>query len=254
MLNRKAHRGDGNAKSQTPPSEVANSYTPTPCELKALKAAGPRWSKANPAPRVNVTEVAGAKQIGVDHPDRVVGQMLLMGALGTCDGDFYNGLIGQLANIASRGQKVDERDLNFTVSIVKGIGPKDQIETMLAAQMAAVHNATMTFARRLNHVENIAQQDVAERTFNKLARTFAVQVEALKRYRTGGEQRVTVQHVNVGNGGQAIVGQVANLPAERGGDEITGGQSHALADTRGSEVLCDVQAERGTLPRSRGQR
>jgi hypothetical protein len=33
-------------------------------------------------------------------------------------------------------------------------------------------------------------------------------MEALKRYRTGGEQTVTVQHVNVGEGGQAIVGNV----------------------------------------------
>jgi len=63
---------------------------------------------------------------------------------------------------------------------------------MLASQMAAVHMATMTFARRLNHVDNIPQQDSAERAFNKLARTFTTQVEALKRYRTGGEQRVTV--------------------------------------------------------------
>jgi len=31
--------------------------------------------------------------------------------------------------------------------------------------------------------------------FNKLARTFAAQVEALKRYRTGGEQTVRVEHV-----------------------------------------------------------
>src|SRR5260370_1156340 len=37
--------------------------------------------------------------------------------------------------------------------------------------------------------------DSAERAFNKLSQTFAVQVEALKRYRTGGEQKVTVQHV-----------------------------------------------------------
>jgi len=42
---------------------------------------------------------------------------------------------------------------------------------MLAAQMAAVHVATMTFARRLAHVDNIQQQDSAERAFNKLART-----------------------------------------------------------------------------------
>jgi hypothetical protein len=30
----------------------------------------------------------------------------------------------------------------------------------------------------------------------RIARTFAAQVEALKRYRTGGEQKVTVQHVS----------------------------------------------------------
>ncbi len=67
----------------------------------------------------------------------------------------------------------------------------------------------MTFARRLAHVDNILQQDSAERAFNKLARTFAVQVEALKRYRTGGEQKVTVQHVTVNEGGRAIVGSVS---------------------------------------------
>ena len=33
-------------------------------------------------------------------------------------------------------------------------------------------------------------------------------MEALKRYRAGGEQKVTVQHVSVSEGGQAIVGNV----------------------------------------------
>jgi hypothetical protein len=33
-------------------------------------------------------------------------------------------------------------------------------------------------------------------------------MEALKRYRTGGEQKVTVHHVSVDEGGQAIVGNV----------------------------------------------
>jgi hypothetical protein len=41
----------------------------------------------------------------------------------------------------------------------------------------------MTFARRLAQVENIPQQDIAERALNKLARTLAAQVEALKNYR-----------------------------------------------------------------------
>ena len=72
----------------------------------------------------------------------------------------------------------------------------------------------MTFARRLARVDNIAQQDSAERAFNKLARTFASQVEALKRYRSKGEQKMIVEHVTVNEGGQAIVG---NVTAKGGG-------------------------------------
>jgi hypothetical protein len=37
-------------------------------------------------------------------------------------------------------------------------------------------------------VARIPQQDSAVRALNKLARTFAAQVETLKRYRGGGEQ------------------------------------------------------------------
>jgi hypothetical protein len=98
-------------------------------------------------------------------------------ALATTDACFVVGLIGQLADAGTRRRKLDERELNFMLSVVKGAKPKDQIEAMLAAQMAAVHTATMTFAPRLANVENIAQQDSAERAFNKLARTFASQVE-----------------------------------------------------------------------------
>jgi hypothetical protein len=97
---------------------------------------------------------------------------------------------------------------------MKGIQPREQLEAMLAAQMAAVHMAIMTFAQRLADVENIPQQDSAERAFNKLSRTFTTQMEALKRYRTGGEQKVTVQHVSVAEGGQAIVGNVTQAQRE----------------------------------------
>jgi hypothetical protein len=35
-------------------------------------------------------------------------------------------------------------------------------------------------------------------------------METLKRYRTGGEQKVTVQHVTVNEGGQAVVGNLSH--------------------------------------------
>jgi hypothetical protein len=42
------------------------------------------------------------------------------------------------------------------LGVVKGIKPKDHHKAMLAAQMVAIHMATMTFTRRLAQVENIA--------------------------------------------------------------------------------------------------
>jgi hypothetical protein len=52
----------------------------------------------------------------------------------------------------------------------------------------------------------------------KLGRTFAAQVEALKRYRSRGDQTVRVEHVTVNEGGQAIVGNVAHRGGGNGDD------------------------------------
>jgi hypothetical protein len=185
-------------------------YEPTPHERAAAKAYLNRKEKMPPSPRMKVSMNGDVATISPDHPAAGIGNLLLMEALGTTEPDFKDGLLGQLANAATKGRVVDEGGLNFMLAVVKGIKPKDQVEAMLAAQMAAVHDATMTFARRLAHVENIPQQDSAERAFNKLARTFASQVEALKRYRSGGEQTVRVEHVTVNDGGQAIVGTVTH--------------------------------------------
>jgi hypothetical protein len=157
------------------------------------------------APRVKVFD---GKAIAFDHPDPAVGEALLMAALGTADRDFCFGVVEQLGDAASYGGKVEEQALNFMLSVVKGVRPRDQVEAMLAAQMATVHVATMTCARELARATTVLQQDTAERAINKLARTFAAQTEALKRYRSGGEPSVTVQHVSVSDGGQAIVGNV----------------------------------------------
>jgi hypothetical protein len=184
----------------------ADAHKPTDRELAAARKFVEERSRR--APRLKVSKSGDRSTIAPEHPDEIIGLAHLMDALGTTDMDFFNGLVDQLARAAADGAEVNEKGINFMLSIIKDIEPRDQLEAMLAAQMAAVHIATMTFARRLAHVDNIAQQDSAERAFNKLARTFVSQMEALKRYRTGGEQKVTVQHVTVGEGGQAIVGNV----------------------------------------------
>jgi hypothetical protein len=179
-------------------------YEPGPQERTVLEAY--LQSSAAAAPRMKVLD-AEAMTIAPDHPDPVVGEVLLMAALGTADHDFFGGMVRQLRDASSR-DKIDERALNFMLSVVKGIRPRDQVETMLAAQMAAVHMAMLTSARRLSLAEILPHQEAAERAVNRLSRTYATQMEALKRYRSGAEQNVTVQHVSVSDGGQAIVGNV----------------------------------------------
>jgi hypothetical protein len=221
-------------------------YKPTPAEVEAVAAYRAAKAKAGPRLKIDVTE-KNKVQIEVDHPDLPTGNTVLMQAIGTTDFDFYDGLVGQLVN-ASKREGVSENGANFMLSVIKGIEPRDQVEAMLAAQMAAVHMASMTFACRLAHVENIPQQDSASNALNKLTRTFAAQTEALKRYRSGGEQKMTVQHVHVAEGGQAIVGNV-NAPAEGvGARKKSEVQPHALAYAPGVAMPRQIEENREAVP------
>ena len=190
---------------------ILKPYEPTEAEAEAvadLKAAPPVPCVKFPGDK------SGVAELQFPHKDKAVGEALLLAAFGATDKSFVEGLVRQVINVATQGRKPSDKGndeaIDFTLSVITGIKPRDQVEAMLALQMAAVHNATATFARRLAHVENIAQQDSAERAFNKLCRTFAAQVEALKRYRSVGEQTVRVEHVTVNEGGQAIVGNVSH--------------------------------------------
>jgi hypothetical protein len=84
---------------------------------------------------------------------------------------------------------------------------------MLAAQMVATHGAAMELLRRAMQAEYRHNLQDAGNLAVKFLRTYAAQLEALQRYRGKGQQKVTVEHVHVHQGGQAIVG---NVEARRG--------------------------------------
>ena len=101
-----------------------------------------------------------------------------------------------------------------------GINPKDQIEGMLAVQMIATHHATMDCFRIVaqnGHIDIINQMSSCA---NKLSRTFMMQMEALNRYRGKGQQKMTVEHVHINSGGQAIIGNITkNTPKIEGTEQ-----------------------------------
>jgi hypothetical protein len=99
------------------------------------------------------------------------------------------------------------------------VQPKDGIEALLSAQMAATHEMAMTFLfRAALPTQDTETVTICNDRANKLMRTFTTQMEALNRYRGKGQQKVTVEHVTVNHGGQAVIGTVER-PQGGGGNE-----------------------------------
>lgn len=90
------------------------------------------------------------------------------------------------------------------------------IEKMLAHQMAAAHEAAMRFTNTALLLEQKAERNPActveaARCANVAARlmsTFQIAALTLHKLRNGGNQTVTVEHVTVQAGAQAVIGNV----------------------------------------------
>ena len=82
---------------------------------------------------------------------------------------------------------------------------------MLALQMASTHHVAMECLARTSRAANFLELEANGALATKLLRTYALQLEMLTKLRRGGSQKVTVEHVHVYPGGQAIVGN-ANAP------------------------------------------
>jgi hypothetical protein len=189
-----------------------------------------------PAPRLKVKhEPPEPAQIELEKTDGV-NPLAFVQAFGTTDETFANGLLNQLMNAACPGSPrtpLDSDALNALVASMHAIEPKDELEAMLVAQMVATHSAAMVQLRLLKGSETIPQVQTNGSLATKLLRTFTAQIEALQRYRGKGQQKVTVEHVHVHSGGQAIVGTVNG--SAPGGTHTSEEQPQAKALAHASE-------------------
>lgn len=200
--------------------------------------------------KVKVTEAGG---IDIDHPDDDA-SLALLEALKLTYGPQLAQYVGQLAkgNRDADGNLM-ARPINEMISTIVAIGPRDTVEAMLAAQMASVHDAVMTMAAAARASQNVIQIDSATNALNKLSRTFTAQVEALGKYRSKGEQRVTVVHVH--EGAQAVVGDVHHT-AGGGGTTEKSDQPHErrVQLSGGETMLGHVETLGLTVPGSSSDR
>jgi len=101
------------------------------------------------------------------------------------------------------------RNMNTVLAMISSLKPQDEIESMIIGRLIALNFQSMSYLGSSSN-KDISTQ-VREMHINrstKLFRLYNETLEALMRYRRKGTQQVIVQHVNVENGGQAIVGSV----------------------------------------------
>jgi hypothetical protein len=197
----------------------------------------------------------GRKIIGIPLPRQQRGN--LQSISGSDNDDFSNMLVDQVAHALWGGPcDSDEQTRKVTamLAVMIDMKPRDALEGMLIAQLIATHSAAMECYRRAM----IADQSFEGRResltqASKLSRTYAALTEALDRHRGKGQQRITVEHVNVHAGGQAIVGDVTSAG---GSSQKSEQQTHATREITHEPgiPMRSPDPERGTMPIASGAR
>jgi hypothetical protein len=186
----------------------------TEAEQAEVCAHAKRKKVRRQAPRFAVDRQDGGqvqmKPAGV-HTDAAAAR--LMNALGITDLDLAERLTAQIVNtihMRSSNEPISAENLNAALAAVT-----------LAAQMIGVHWVAMAMLGKAGSTsDRTLLNDMGNMTI-KLLRTYTAQLEALKRYRTAGEQRVVVQHQHV------------NVTADRAAVQVNGGMT-PVSDGRGA--------------------
>jgi hypothetical protein len=130
------------------------------------------------------------------------------GAFGVKNALIADILLHNAMMVSSNSIEHNERELNFAYSFLKEIKPQDTLEAMLAVQMLGTHLLSCKTLYRANLKDQTCEgvnENVNRAT--KLSRTFIAQMEALKKHRSKGDQKITVEHINVNDGGKVSIGE-----------------------------------------------
>jgi len=165
-------------------------------------------------------EVVMEQTAGLPEPRRLVRETLAEGA----DRIAEDASIGRTDLLMQPGFNA----VAMGIDAAESIGAANSLEKMLAHEMAVAHELAMRMAGRALSVGQDSGDETTEtcRLANAAARlmkTFQDGLLTLHKIRSDGSQTVTVQHVNVAPGAQAVIGNVRTGGSKsRGHDEKNG--------------------------------
>lgn len=143
-------------------------------------------------------------------------QASLFEATGTSDLGIGLMILGKTAQASCMGKENEdskkfENLYNSITNLMNSLKPQDEIEGMLISRLAALHFQSIHYlGYAASNTSTPEGRDININRSTKLSRLYNETLETLMRYRRKGEQKVVVQHVNVNDGGRAIVGNVLN--------------------------------------------
>lgn len=164
----------------------------------------PRW-------RVRRAARAGAVEMTPDHPDAELAHAQTMEALGLTSFATLSSMLQRLVDHCTHKGDADEARINTLLGGIAAVRPRDELEANLALQMALIHDTMVWMVGNLVIADTLPQFDSLNTAFTKLARTYALQLEALKRLRSTGQQQVVIRRIEVREGGQAMVGALGDV-------------------------------------------
>lgn len=95
------------------------------------------------------------------------------------------------------------------VDLFESIAPAEGIEAMLATQMVGTHHAALECLRRaMIPSQSFEAREASLSQAQKLMNLYTQQMAALNKHRGKGQQKITVERVQVAPGGQAVLGDV----------------------------------------------
>lgn len=141
--------------------------------------------------------------------ERLLNDEALSRCFGTSEDRLLHVLLNQLLSIEDI-DTIDSATVNQSLAFMHDMKPQDTLEAMLAMQMQATHRAMLTYSGKLLSPDSrsIEQANFYMNSITKLSRTYIAQMDALNKHRGKGQQKMTVEHVHINQGGQAIIGNV----------------------------------------------
>lgn len=181
-------------------------------------------------------------KVTVDVPadkDKASYAITLYDTFATKSGEFLEARILEIVNVLNGYKATNESQVNGLLAFVGGCAPENEQQAGMATQMALTQFSANQALQRAGQVDTLEKYIAYTNAATKLARTFVAQTEAYSKLQRGGIQ--TVKHVNVYDGGQAVVADTFHHTG--GSNAKSAEQAHATGETGGGASLLGYDPE-----------